>query len=308
MYPSFIIIGSTKCASSSLHNYLGQHPDIFTSKIKETGFFSLRYNKGMDFYATYFQEATNQKAIGEATPTYCFLPYVAPRIKEHFPDIKLILCLRNPLERAFSSWLMKTGLGEETLPFDTSMDISKKMLEYTRDKLASPEGEKYWIENNKNFSATDEKRPRTYILAGRYAEMIKLYTKYFKPEQIKIIFFDEMRKDLDGKLSELFQFVGVNPDFVVPNKESVNFYYDRKFTKIIMSVLGQKLGRSLINAVPKNIKDGMRKNMKKTEPPKLSMEDRLKYWDCFKDDVEELEKIIGKDLSSWNPNKKLIHS
>ncbi len=302
MFPNFIIIGSTKCASSSLHNYLGQHPEIYTSKTKETGFFSLQYNKGMDFYATHFSEATIEKAIGEATPTYCFLPYVAPRIKEHFPNVKLILCLRNPLERAFSSWLMKTGLGTETLPFDTSMDICKKMLEYTRDMLAGTEGERYWVENNHNHSGKNEMRPRSYILAGRFAEMIKLYSQYFKPEQLKIIFFDDLRNNLDGKMSEIFAYLGVNPNFIVPNKESVNFYYDRKITKVVISVLGQKLGRSLIDAIPKNLKDGMRKGMKRTEPPKLSMEDRLKYWDCFKDDVQELEKMLGRDLSHWDPS------
>ena len=301
MHPTFIIIGSTKCASSSLHNYLGQHPEIYTSKIKETGFFSLQYNKGIDFYAGFFNEAATKKIIGEATPTYCFLPYVAPRIKEHFPGIKLILCVRNPLERAFSSWLMKTGLGTETLPFDVSMDICKKMLEHTRTTLAGPEGEKYWVENNNNHSVKDELRPRSYILAGRYAEMIKLYSKYFKPEQLKIIFFDDLRKDLDGKLSEIFSYIGADPNFIVPDKESVNFYFDRKVTKTVVNVLGQKTGRAIMDLIPKAIKDRIKKKMKRVEPPKLSMEDRVKYWDCFKDDVAELETMLGRNLSHWNP-------
>lgn len=301
MYPNFIIIGSTKCASSSLHNYLGQHPEVYTSKIKETGFFSLLYSKGIVFYSSFFKEAGNKKIIGEATPTYCFLPYVAPRIKAHFPDMKLILCLRNPLERAYSSWLMKTGLGTETLPFNESMEISKKMVDYTRKMLAGPDGERYWVDNNNNHSGKDELRPRSYILGGRYAEMIDTYYKHFDPAQIKIIFFEDLKKDIDGKLAEIFSFIGADPKFIVPDKESVNFYFDRKATKTVVNILGQKSGRALMDLVPKSIKDIIKKRMKRVEPPKLSMEDRLKYWDCFKDDVAALEKMLGKDLSHWNP-------
>src|SRR6266700_8386700 len=107
MYPNFLILGPPKCASTSLHYYLGQHPDIYTSKIKETNFFSLQYQKGIAYYCNFFADAINKRAIGEATPSYAFLPYVAERIKNHFPDIKLILCFRDPAERAFSSWLMQ---------------------------------------------------------------------------------------------------------------------------------------------------------------------------------------------------------
>ena len=124
--PDFIFIGSFKCASSSVHYYLGQHPEIFTSTKKETGFFSLHYNKGMDFYAQFFQGAAPGQVLGETTPTYCFLPYVAERIHKHYPDVKLLLCTRNPVERAFSAWLMATGLGRERLPFDDVMLKSER--------------------------------------------------------------------------------------------------------------------------------------------------------------------------------------
>ncbi len=304
MYPSFIIIGSTKCASSSLHNYLGQHPEIYTSKVKETGFFSLHYERGPDYYTSYFKEGVNKKIIGESTPTYCFLPYVAPRIRNLLPEAKLIICLRNPLDRAFSSWLMKTGLGTETLPFDISMDICIKKLDYTKKMLAGKDGEKYWIENNNNHSAKDELRPRTYIIGGLYSEMIKHYLQFFPAEQLKIIFFDELTKDLNGQLSEIFGFLGADPGFIVPDKESVNFYFDRKITKSVVNLLGQKAGRAVMDFIPKTLKDRIKKRMKRIDPPKLSMTDRVKYWECFKEDVTELEKMLGKDLSHWNPTAK----
>jgi len=299
MLPNFIIIGSKKCASTALHNYLGQHPEIYTSKIKETGFFSYKYKEGMEFYSSYFKEAGGRKIIGECTPTYCFLPYVAERIKEHFPDIKLILCIRNPVERAYSDWLMQSGMGKETLSFDASMDICKKMLNETRDKLAKPGGKK----SRQYTEEEEEQKPRTHIIAGLYSEMLKLYLKHFKREQIKIIIFEELMSDLDVQLSHIFSFLGADPGFIVPDKKSINFSYDRIIPKLIISIFGKKRGKNFLQHIPQNFKSVLKKKMKKPSAPKLSAEQRLKYWDYFKDDVAEVEKLLQIDLSHWDPAK-----
>ena len=309
MFPNFIIIGSTKCASSSLHFYLNQHPQICMSNIKETGFFSLRYEKGFDFYQQYFKEAVNEKAIGETTPTYCFLPYVAERIHKHFPNIKLVLCLRNPIDRAFSSWHMKTGLAEETMSFKDSMDLSLKMLDYTREKLAGADGENYWINNQKNFREKDELRPRTYIIAGEYAKIIKLYLNYFNKEQIKIIFFDDLKYKQDKTLTGLYNFLEVDNTYNIKEKETVNFQIDRKLNNIAYGLLGRKGGRTLINLIPKFVKSPLRKTLKAKTASTLTKEERIYFWKMFSDDVSELENILSVDLGHWNPanvnNKKL---
>lgn len=301
MYPNFIIIGPPKCASTSLHYYLGQHLDVYTSKIKETKFFSQDYHKGMDFYATYFKEAGNVKAIGEATPVYSFLPFVADRIKHHFPDIKLILCFRNPLDRAFSSWLMQTGMGKEKLPLREAIDINRKQLDYV--SLEGEEGEKRWL-GSMGVYTTDESRLRTYIQAGLYAETLKIYYKRFKPEQIKVVFLEDLKDDFDGTMKALFNFIGVDDNFIVPNKEVVNFYFDRKASKVTNKLFGVKGTRFLIDLTPKFIKNKLKKRWKVKVPPKLGMEDRLYLWEIFKDDIAELEKMLGKNLSHWNPTLK----
>lgn len=298
MQPDFIFIGSFKCASSSFHFYLSQHPDIYTSSKKETGFFSLHYAKGMEFYNQFFEGRTNEKIVGETTPTYCFLPYVAERLHKHVPDAKLILCLRDPVERAFSSWLMATGLGRETLPFDESMQQGKEKYEEMKKILASDKAEEFWIENN-----PDAKFAPLYItsiIAGEYAQMLKLYHQYFKPEQIKVVFFDDFVKKLDPTLSDIFTFLGVS-DFTVPNKESVNFYFDRTANKIMYKIFGLKTARKIIDAIPKGFKTSLKKKWKKPSP-KLTLEQRKKYWEYFKNDVAELEKMLNTDLSRWNPN------
>ena len=231
--------------------------------------------------------------LGETTPTYCFLPYVAERIKKHYPDAKLILCLRDPVERAFSSWLMATGLGRERLSFDEVMEKSERMLETMKRTLTGGDAEKFWIENNPN--AKFAPLEITSIIAGQYAEMLKLYYRYFNPEQIKIILFEDLKTNLDSTLSDVFGFIGVNPDFIVPNKESVNFYFDRTANEIIYKIFGLKTGRVIIDAIPKSLKLKLKKSWKKP-PPKLSMEQRLRYWEFFKDDVAELERMVNKKI------------
>ncbi len=301
MYPNFIIIGPPKCASTSLNFYLGQHPGIFVAKIKETRFFSLHFDKGMDFYAPHFKDAGNAKAIGEATPSYSFLPFVADRIKQQLPGVKLILCFRNPLDRAFSSWLMQKGIGKELLPFREAIEINLRQMEYIT--LEGEEGAKTWNGSIGNYS-TDETRLRTYLQGGMFANILKTWYKRFSPSQIKVLFLDDLKNDFDGTMSSVFHFLGVDDTFIVPNKEIVNFHFDRKANKITNKLFGIKGTRFLNDLTPKFIKNKLKKAWKTKEPPKLQMNDRLYLWEIYKNDIAELQKILGRDLSNWDPAYK----
>jgi hypothetical protein len=259
----------------------------------------------MDYYAQYFEDASDAKAIGEATPSYSFLPFVADRIKEHFPQMKLILCFRNPMDRTFSSWLMQKGMGKEKLPLREAIEINLKQMSYVT--LEGEEGEKTWRNSMGNYSA-DESRLRTYIQGGMFAAILRSYYKRFSPDQVKIVFLDDLKKDFDGTMSGIFHFLGVQEDFIVPNREVVNFHFERKANKITNKLFGVRATRFLIDLTPKSIKDRLKKNWRTKEPPKLEMEDRLYLWEILKDDVAELERITGRDLSAWNPaTKKETH-
>jgi len=301
MFPNFIIIGPPKCASTSLHFYLGQHPEIFTTKVKETRFFSLHYDRGMDYYAEYFEDAGNAKAIGEGTPSYSLLPFAADRIKKHFPEMKLILCFRNPMDRTFSSWLMQKGMGKEKLPLREAIEINCKQMKYVT--LEGEEGERTWLNSTGNFSA-DESRLRTYIQGGMFAAILKSYHKRFSSHQIRIIFLDDLKNAFDVTMSGLFRFLGVRENFIVPDKEVVNFHFERKANKLTNKLFGVKGTRFFIGLTPKFIKNKLKKSWRTKEPPKLATEDRLFLWNIFKDDVAELENMISRDLSGWDPTRK----
>ncbi len=305
MLPNFIILGPPKCASSSLHYYLGQHPEIYTSKVKETEFFSRHYEKGLNYYAHYFEEGKGKKMIGEATPTYSFLPFVADRIKENLPDVKLILCFRNPLDRTFSSWLMQKGMGKEKLSLRESIDINLKQMNYV--SLEGEKGVETWANALGNYNA-DESRLRTYVQGGMFNNILDIYYKRFDPSRIKVVFLDDLKNDFNGTMQSVFKFLGVDDSFIVPNNEVVNFHFDRKANKITNKLFGIQGTKFLIGLTPVGLKKRLKKAWKTKNPPKLNQEDRLYLWEIFKDDIEALEKKTGRDLSDWNPlfKKQLV--
>jgi hypothetical protein len=193
---------------------------------------------------------------------------------------------------------MQKGMGKELLPFREAIDVNLAQMKYVT--LEGEEGEKTWTNATGNFS-TDEKRLRTYVQGGMFAEILNSYYKRFAPSQIKVVLLDDLKNDFDGTMSSLFSFLGVDDSFIVPNKEIVNFHFDRKANKITNKLFGIKGTRYLIDITPKFIKDRLKKSWKTKEPPRLGMEDRLYLWDIYKEDIAELEKIMGRSFASWNP-------
>lgn len=303
MHPNFIVAGPPKCSSTSLHYYLGQHPEIFTSKIKETRFFSLHYDKGMKYYETFFEGATHEKAIGETTPSYSFLPFVADHIKHHYPGMKLIFCFRNPVDRAFSSWRMQQGRGTETKSFREALAINQAQMAAGNVSLEGEEGEIRWKKSHEKHE-DDSTRLRTYIQGGMYAAMLESYQKRFPENQIKIIFSEDLIQAPDDTMKGLFQFLGVEESFIIPNKEVVNFHYSRSVNKFANKIFGVKGAQKIADAMPDMIKNKLKASMREKQPRKLEMEDRQFVWTLFKNDVEELEKRLNKDLSHWRPRIK----
>lgn len=299
MHPTFLIIGPPKCASTSLHYYLGQHPQVYVSKIKETHFFTHDYHKGIAFYEHYFDESGSAKAIGEATPAYSFLPFAAGRIQTQYPQIKTILCFRNPMERAFSNWLMLSDAGIEKAGFREAIELNIKQLEYIN--FEGEKGAQIWNSRTDNIGR-GEKWVRIYIQAGMYAAIMKTYMNLFKAEQIKYVFMEDLKYKFDETIKDLFSFIGVDNNFTVPAKKEQNFYYDRKAYRTVNKLIGTKTTRLISKHMPEKIKTIFKQKKEKvSNVPELSPEDRQFLWEIYRDEITELEKISGRDLSQWNP-------
>lgn len=104
--PSFFILGAAKCGTTSLHAYLGQHPDVCVSDPKEPFFFEAEFDRGATYYFNrYFSHWAGERIVGEARHRNLYMPYIPERILRFNPRARLIICVRNPTERAISHWL-----------------------------------------------------------------------------------------------------------------------------------------------------------------------------------------------------------
>lgn len=298
--PNFLVCGPPKCASSSLHFYLHQHPEIFTSTIKQTRFFSVHYDKGGDWYVkNYFAGVTNEKMAGETTPTYSLLPFVAERIKKFNPEMKLVFCFRNPVERAFSGYMMRVNNGTEHLSFREALEENFKQRQTVRFETEADAA--LWAEDMKRGDRQDETGFRTYLEGSLYANNLKHYLRHFPKEQVKVILMDALQKDLQGTMKELFSFLGVDENFAVQNTEQKNSYKKPKL-KILQPILGKnkKFSKMIAGIMPKFIRKKILNTMYvEGSKKKLTAEDRAFAYKYFEDDIAELEQLLQLDLSAW---------
>lgn len=298
--PNFLVGGPPKCASTSLYFYLKQHPEIYMSPVKQVKFFSVFYDKGADFYVnTYFSGVKNEKMAGEATPTYFLLPFVVERIRNFNPDMKLIFCLRNPVERTFSGYMMRVNNGTEHLSFREALKENLKQRETVR--FESAKDAKNWADDMLRSDRLEETGFRTYLEGSLYANNLKHYMKHFPLSQIKIVFLDDIKKDLHGTLKEVFTFLGVDNTYQIENTEQKNTYKKSKL-KFLDPILGKnkKLSKVLANAMPKSFKKKILETMYvEGSKDRITPEDRKFAYDILKDEITELEKLLNVDLSHW---------
>ena len=204
---NLFIVGAAKCGTTSLHYYLSQHLDIFMCPVKEPNFFAdvkspfpsnyVRPKKGISYnskiitdfsiYRSLFHDVENEKYIGESSTSYLWYEKSAERIFEYNPDAKIIILLGDPIERAYSHYLMYYYGGTESMTF-TRKDLEPYTENTTKLGYLNP----------------------PYIEAGFYYKQIIRYTRLFKSEQIKIIQKNKLLSDTKSVLQELSEFLQIS--------------------------------------------------------------------------------------------------
>ncbi len=224
--PDFIILGAMKSGTTSLFYYLSQHPQIVPSMAKEVHYFdggrlggTDDYQKGTQFYTSHFPYASvlkSGKLTFEATPSYIFHPLVPGRIHETLADVKMIVLLRNPTQRAISHYFHKKRTGVETLPMMEAFQQEEKRLEP--------------ILNSKDYFNKDL-RDFSYKMRGLYADQLERYFQIFPREQLLILSSEDFFSNTQGCLNRIYDYIGVknniqiedlSPKFVAKNKETVS--------------------------------------------------------------------------------------
>lgn len=200
--PDFIIIGAQKCGTTSLYNYLIQHPQIAPAATKEVHFFDLNFEKGRDWYLEQFPElgANQDKTItGEASPYYIFHPLVPQRIYQMLPQVKLIVLLRNPVARAISHYYHEVRLGYETLSLEDAIANEPIRLQGEAEKLLAGQ-----IERSFNY------QHYSYLSRGLYFEQLKAWMRFFPKEQLLILKSEELDSQPSAILNQVFDFLDVS--------------------------------------------------------------------------------------------------
>ena len=196
LWPNFYIVGAPKAGTSSLHAYLQAVPGIFMSKIKEPNYFSrivvpddhpLRPIRDREKYLQLFAGVTNELVIGEASPTYLADPEAPRLIREVAPDCRILISLRDPVERAFSHYLMMRNNGKTNDSFLNEIRRGLELQSQLGVGLLRPE-------------------------VGLYHRQVKRYQETFNAAQIKVILFEEFMSNSKGTLEQILGFLGIRHD------------------------------------------------------------------------------------------------
>ena len=216
--PDFIIIGAQKSGTSSLFFYLAQHPQLVKSCVKEVHFFDGGIKPGIDnfakgeaWYRAHFplrKDLMATRKTFEASPFYIFNPPAPGRIANLLPDVKIIALLRNPVERAISQYFQERRRNREPLQITEAV-----MQEETRLEPAIKR-EDY---NSTTFMY------HSYKSRGLYKQQLERYFEHFRRQQILLIKSEDFFKNTNGILRQVFEFIGVAPDFTVANLTPRNF-------------------------------------------------------------------------------------
>lgn len=210
--PDFIIIGAQKCGTSSLHYYLDQHPDIIGSTIKETHYFNNAIHFGMP-HSRYRQYFKGKSAFHfESTPAYLYAPDTAEIIKSHYPNIKLIILLREPGARAYSAWNHYRTLFPNWV---NSSSVQNK------PRRAGNHLYQFLFEGRQSFPTFREcldielaiiRNGGGYepalLRRGLYLEQIENYLRLFDESQIQIIPFKDFVSNIPATLDNVCKFIG----------------------------------------------------------------------------------------------------
>lgn len=189
--PTFLIAGAMRCGTTSLNAYLREHPEISVGQPKEVHFFDQNYERGIDWYLQHFPDADGSRAVGEATPAYLYFPEVAERIATTLPEVKILLLLRDPVDRAHSHFWHNRSVGREELDFAEAIASEPERLERNREYRA-----RY-----------------SYLDRGRYGRQLENMLRYIPGERILVQTFDEITSDPTAVYRRTCRFLGVSDDF-----------------------------------------------------------------------------------------------
>ncbi len=300
--PAFVIIGVPKAGTTSLYHYLKDHPQVFMPGKGELHYFTsdfigaacegpgdratlARVCRDWDSYRAFFAAARAGQVVGEASPSYFFFPDCISRLKDVLGrEVKLILALRHPVDRAYSNYLHLRRSNRETLSFEAALAAEAS-------RRAQGWGD-FW-------------RYREHSL---YADRLQAYLAEFPRRQLEVVIFEELIRDPLAVISRLFAFLGVEPSYRPRNLDIV---YNKagKARSPLLGALLRAIGRW--GAVARRLlPEGLYGRLQRTRDrlaaanregvkERLSAEVRQRVYRDFEADVARVEQLLGRAVDLW---------
>jgi hypothetical protein len=293
--PNFFIVGAAKAGTTSLANYLAQHPDIYIPEVKEPKYFSYSDNifphngpgdaaadskvvGDFDHYCGLFEPGAETLARGEASVDYLVFENVPRRIFDSVPDATIFIILRNPVDRAFSAYMHMVRDGRETLSFEEAINAE-------RDRRHT-NWEFFW----------------RYTEIGFYSEQLKRYLQVFGKDHVFVFFYDDFASDPINFCKTFFAILNVDTSFRPDVSEKHNVS-GRPQVKVMHTFLNRK------NVLKSFLKPFFSRNTRKYVQNKMTgfnlrkeamkEETRKMLLSLYSDDILELEAILGRGLGHW---------
>ena len=206
--PNFLIIGAQRSGTSSLYEYLGQHPLVGSAIRKEIHYFDLNFHTKLAWYVAHFPSRLPQftgkgfrfdTLTGEATPYYLFHPLVPERVAQTLPDVKSIVILRNPVDRAYSHYSHEKRMGREHLSFEEAISSEEERLQGQDDKIRDRSGSY----NHRRFS---------YLSRGIYYDQLIRWCEHFPLARILVLRSEEFFSNTEKVVRQALSFLDLDAD------------------------------------------------------------------------------------------------
>lgn len=271
IWPNFFIVGAARAGTTSLYQYLRKVPGIYLSPVKEPKYFCSGDEFGLSApapirsqakYLRLFKGVRDETAVGEASPQY-LCDSDSPRlIQKAVPDARIIMNLRDPVERAFSHYLVHARMGLQRLPAEEALKLD------------------------------------VYLRQGLYAQPVEKYLDLFGRERVKILIFEEFIQCTKRGVTDVLQFLGIDAEPPDSIAEMHNAFAQPRGPLIGMIYRNDSLRAAAHALFSDRLRRGLREKvlLKKTLKPALPEETRIFLEEAYRDDVFRLETLLGRPL------------
>ncbi len=295
--PDFLVIGAARSGTTSLHRYLGQDPQVFMSEKKEANYFVFfgsdspfvgpadvralnpRSVYTREEYEDLFSEAGSALAVGESSPTYLDTPEAAQRIDETLPSVRLIVSLRDPVDRAYSDFKQMRAQGwEPEADFASALDLEEQRLE---------DGWGPWY---------------GYVRRGLYTDRLAPFRERFSDGRISVVLYDDLASDPTGTVRGLLGFLGLDwsreIDAATAHNSSPKAVRNEGLDRLLKGETTRRIATRLLPAGARRSLRTRVRRINEVDRP-IEPQHRARLEEQFAPEISRLEELLGRDLSAW---------